>query len=376
MTFNHRPSRETLVACAAGILALYVSIAVRSAGFSDFNQFHAAATLVGSGELYNWEKLQTLQTGFMNQPVPYGRLPVYAALFKVLTVLPRHAAQVAWYVVNGLAMAGFVMLWPFARRDHAAIAVCWSFPVAVALAYGQDTPLFLLLIAVGLRLLSTRHDFAAGLAFSLAANKPHLAIAVPVLLIAMRRWKAIAGGLAGGALLVGASFLIEGSGWPSSLLSLTRLPEFNQAPYKMPNLNGLVYALPLSHAIEAVLAAFVLYCVYRIARRSHPAQAGAAMLAAGLLASHHAYLHDAGLLLPLTLAFAEGKNRVLAVWALVLLAPPVYQLVLYRASSAPARATIVLSAVVMLALSAWKVSGDSTQPVGACAYVGGKADSN
>ena len=296
---------------------------------TDFDQFYCGSQLAGSGHLYDWDRLQELELHYGTHPVPFGRLPVYAILIKPLTALPYQYARVAWMAINLAAMIGFAMLWPVHRRQDLIMMLCWSCPAAILLSTGQDTGLFLFCITVGLRLLQSKRDFAAGLVFSLCAAKFHLALGIPVFLLARRRWGALAGGCAGGAVQLAISFAAEGRDWPARLLRLAAISDFSPSPAKMPNLCGLTHALPYGGPLEAVLALLTLAAVWIVARRSPIAIGATAAVTGGLLVSHHAYVYDGLLLLPAcALALRLLVPKALRYGALLLCVPFPYVLLM------------------------------------------------
>ena len=172
--------------------------------------------------------------------IPFGRLPFYALVFKPIAALPYAWGRLTWWLANALAMAGFVWLWPLKKWFWLAVAIFWSLPLAMLLHYGQDTALFLLFATGTLFLLLRRQDIAAGLVLAVCASKFHLALALPVFLAANRRWRAIAGAVAGVLAILAVSFATEGPGWPLRLVELSRLPGFDPAPWRMPNIAGLI----------------------------------------------------------------------------------------------------------------------------------------
>jgi len=336
---------------------------------ADFNQFSAAAKLAGSGQMFNWALLRDLQLANRPSAVPFGRLPVYAAAFKPLTLLPYSAGRIVWLALSVGALLGFVFLWPFSQRAHLLLLLCLSGPLMLIFSTGQDSAFFLLFAALGLRLMMAGHDFLAGLALALCAAKLHLAVPFPLFLIATRRWKALFGGVVGGAALFVASSVIEGWNWPVRLFELSKLGEFSPAPYKMANLHGLAYWLPWSGVVEAALALFVLLCVWRIARRYPLEIAIPVMLAAGLLVSYHSYVYDGVLLVP-CLAMVQQRPfpRIFKYWSILLCVPIVYQFLLTPRTSAFAHAAITgfsLALMVLLAFSAkaWRLEVERTEPM-------------
>jgi hypothetical protein len=319
-----------------GIAVMLAMAATNSASWNvDFTQFYTAGSLVGTGKLFDWPTIQALEFKHSSTAVPYIRLPFFALPFKPLSALPYDAARGLFLGLEIATLAGFLALWPFSRKRWAWVAACWCAPAAICLAFGQDSVLFLFFLALGLRLLLTpgnRLDFWAGVALSICSSKPHIAVLIPLVLIAHARWRALLGGLAGGAVIVAISFAVEGADWPARYLALARLPDFEHAINRMPNMRGLLAFFGGSFAVELLLAAATAVGIFLIGRRSSLACAFALALAAGLMIGHHAYIYDCVLLLPaVLLPFEESSPEWLRMWALFMLTPLPYMLILSEA---------------------------------------------
>ena len=287
----------------------------------DFNSLYVAGKLVGSGHLYDSARVEALQLQLGAKALPFMRLPILALAVKPLSALPYTTARILWLGAGLAALAGFVFLWPLSRPAWTAVAVCWSAPAAMCLALGQDSMWFLLFAALGLRLLLQGRDLCAGLALSLCINKPHLALLLPVLLVARGRWRALFGGLTGGIASLGLSFAAEGAGWPKRLAALWPA----ETPESMPNLRGLLTVFHAGLPVEIALALPVVVAVWFLSRRLPLPTAVALALAGGLLISHHAYFYDGVVLLPaLLFPFETPIPEWLRKWALVLLTPIPY----------------------------------------------------
>jgi hypothetical protein len=343
-----------LVGCGLAGLAVngLLALANSSTWDVDFNQYYSAGKLVGSGRLYDWDSIRSVEIEQKIKAVPFGRIPAFAIAFKPLSALPYPVARTLWLCCGIAALAGFVYLWPFSSRAWASVAICWSAPVAMCLALGQDSVVFLFFVALGIRLLLGGHDVWAGLAFSACIAKPHLALLVPVLLIARLKWRALLGGVAGCTAAMLLSFAVEGKDWPYRLGTLARTPEFDPAAGRMPNLRGLLSLLGGGLAVEVALGLAVAAAVWFLCRSKPLATAGALVPAGGLLLSHHAYFYDALLLLPaLLLAFQQPYPEWMRKWALVLLSPVPYLFLLTDAGLAGQIAitgyTLALMAVTM-----------------------------
>jgi len=323
-----RPAlRRSLLPVGCGLAGLALNCLLVLANLSmwdvDFNQYYSAGKLVGSGRLYDWDSIRSLELERNAKAVPFGRIPAFALAFKPLSALPYAVARALWLCAGIAALLGFVYLWPlFLSRAWACVAICWSAPVAICLVLGQDSMLFLFFVALGLRLLLGGHDFWAGVAFSACIAKPHLALLLPIFLIARLKWKALLGGMAGGTASMLLSFAAEGKDWPSRLLTLARMPEFDPAANRMPNLRGLLSFVGGSIAAEVALGLVLVAAVWFISRRQPFPTASALVLAGGLLLSHHAFVYDALLLLPaLLLPFQAPYPEWTRKWALFLLSP-------------------------------------------------------
>ncbi|WP_179188340.1 glycosyltransferase 87 family protein, partial [Kiloniella majae] len=75
------------------------------------------------------------------------------------------------------------------------IACCFLFyPTLGWFLHAQATPIILLLYTLCYKSLRTNNDFKAGIYLGLLAFKPQLAIALALILIFNRRWRALLGG--------------------------------------------------------------------------------------------------------------------------------------------------------------------------------------
>lgn len=295
----------------------------------DFNEFYSAGKLTGTGHLYDPGVLQPLELQHTSRAVPFGRIPFFAFAFQPLSALPYAVARVLWMGIGFAALAALIALWPLSRWERLAAALCWSVPTVMCLTFGQDSVLFLFFVALGLRLLLGGHDFWAGVALSICAAKPHLALLFPLLLAARGKWKALLGGAAGGAVILLVSFAAEGTDWPAKLLALSRTPEFTPAADRMPTLIGLLSMFGRSPALVVAGAAAIAAGCWLLGRKLPLPAAMALTLAGGLLVSPHAYGYDALLLLPaLMLPFEADYPLWMQTWAVLLMTPIPYLILL------------------------------------------------
>jgi hypothetical protein len=338
------------LACAAGLAVNLWLVAMNGKGFgADFNEFYCASRLAGTGHLYDWDALRQLEAEH-GPPIRMGRLPVVAFGWKPIGWMPYPTARGVWLAGSVVSILLFALAWPGLSRLGAAVALCWSAPTALLLLVGQDTPFWLLFASTGLLLLSRGRPRLAGVAFALCISKYHLAVAFPILLVAHKRWGALASAAATGAVLLGASFPIEGPGWPLRYWKALTDPHFSPAPARMANLRGIAWWLPWPGAVEAVLAIAVAYLLWTFFRRTpHLGLAGAGAAAGGLLLARHGYNYDFVLLIPLLVLTVQrpGIPAWLKGWAFLLLSPVATLLVV---SNKPFLAQIAIVGFVIAAL--------------------------
>lgn len=301
-----------ILCLVAGIVSLWGSF--RAVGNDDdFVGFYAAGKLAGSGHLFDVGQIARVEAAYQRRPhpLPFIRIPIYALLWKPLTWFPFQAARVLWMLLNLAAMIAATLLWPTRNQWAKAFVLC-SYPFLYNLILGQDTALYLLFAVVACRLLEKGRDGVAGLLIACCAIKFNLALLFPVALIARRRWTAV-GGAAAGLLALAALSSIEGIDWP--VREFQSIQSVNVGQNAMPNFRGLAFWFPHSRVIEIALGLGLTVLVWWIARRTaNLPNAIAAALAGGLLISHHAYLYDAVVLMPLLLLALEtsGLGRAMA----------------------------------------------------------------
>src|SRR5947207_4966402 len=109
--------RRNLLPVGCGLAGLVVNCLLALANSStwdvDFNQYYSAGKLVGSGHLYDWDSMRSLELERDIKPVPFGRIPAFAVGFKPLSALPYPVARALWLCASVAVLAGFVCLWPF-----------------------------------------------------------------------------------------------------------------------------------------------------------------------------------------------------------------------------------------------------------------------
>lgn len=287
---------------------------------TDFPIFYAGAKLLGAGDLYSPAALQRIERqeiGCTSPVAAFIRLPYFAALVGPLTLLPLGAAFAVWRIGLLAAEIGFVS--SFRRHWKWALLACvWSFPLAWDFDNGQDVSFLLLAIAAGTVLMARGRPFAAGLCWSLCAAKFHLLALLPLLLVARNR-RAAGGLAAGGAVLLGISFAVGGWDWPGRYLAALLHHHIDPVPLGLHNIRGLVQG---SVTGEVALGLTVVAAVWTVCRRAPFEIALSAVLAGGLLISHHLTASDWAILLPAGLTLGiQAPVRYIRIGAVLLITP-------------------------------------------------------
>jgi hypothetical protein len=329
------PKIAVAIICGLGIALTLGSIlwagrAQVSRGADDFLPLYAGARLIGSAGIYDPAAIarQEIRAAGVTAPsLLYTRLPCFALLLWPLGQLPYELAHAVWYVLRIIAVIAFVLLWPGHERNFSVMVCCWSLPLAIGLANGQDGPFLLLWLALAERLQSSDRPFSAGLILSLCLAKFHLFLLLPFLFVIHRRWGAIWGFASGGCLLAISCWLAAGWDWPVRYLHILSLSQINPGRWVMPNIHGLLPSGPVEWWATSAVALGTVLLMSRIGYH----MGLAAALTGSLLISYHAYPQDAVILIPpILIVFRHESKRALRLAALVLASPLPWILLLAR----------------------------------------------
>ncbi len=185
----------------SGALGLYDLAS--DAYWTDFLAFYTGGLLLNKdrpSDLYDGVAQKAEQTR-LGAPegdlLPYLYPPVYAWLMKPWAALPYPVAFALWRAVS---MACYTLvLWLTCKglhlrltRDILLVGTAYP-PVYFNLLIGQNAIWFLLVYALAFCLMTRKRDLLAGVVLGLGMMKPQLFWLVPLMLIAQRRWKPLAG---------------------------------------------------------------------------------------------------------------------------------------------------------------------------------------
>jgi len=326
---------------------------------NDFACTYTGALLAGSPGLYDVATVKRTQNPLGDSPqfMMYQRFPFYAALVSPLRLLPYLKAYWVWQAISFAATLIFLAFWPGQRRWFKAVACCWSLPLANCFVMGQDVTLVLAVLAVSLGLFFRGRHFVAGCLMALCSIKFHLFITLPLLILTRRLWRFGAGSVAGGAVLLAASFAVQGWRWPSEYLRMLRLPTSTPSYNLMPNLNGLLAGHPHNSGLMAVAACLVLAAAALVMWRGKLTVALAATLLSGLLLSYHAFIADAVLLIPVGLMLMRDKSsRAHRAVGAIVLSPLAFLGFRLEHVPFPPAAVVLLPLLVMAGVAVWRTS--------------------
>ena len=251
----------------------------------DFMSFYAASKLALAGHAAGaWSPVahQAAEDGIFGRSLGYWAFfypPAYLLLCWPLALLPYGPALLAW--LGGTTAAAIVLLRRWAKSVPWVVLL--AFPALwLNLGNGQNAALFTAVMAGGCLLLP-RRPILAGLVLGLLVMKPQLAIALPVLLAASGRWKALAAtGLSAAALSALAWLAVGSDGYLAFLhngaLATATLDQGLVTPDKMQSAFAALRLLgapsPVALCVQALVAVTVLGSAAWIVSRHKP-EAGA-----------------------------------------------------------------------------------------------------
>jgi hypothetical protein len=304
-----------LIAIAAGTYGLYVTLEAPSS--TDFISFFAAGRLADMGTpalAYDPAHHRAMEQAVFGDPrLPYAYFffypPTYLVICAIVALIPSYLAAFAlWVVATG---AVFVAALRAILKDWRLTIAFLSFPAAAATAgIGQNSLLTAGLIGAGTYLID-RKPIAAGLLWGALIYKPHLALMMPIALLAGRNWRAFAAMAVSAAAIAVVSLLWFGFGtWHAFLTEAqSAAASFTTGRVGFAGLVSLFAAARLAGVgaagadaiqLAAALAAAALTALVWARGGSLPVRA-LVLIAAGLIAPPVILFYD---LLPAAVAIA------------------------------------------------------------------------
>lgn len=304
----------------------------------DFAMFYGVSVAMRDGasaaSLYDISAFQAAIQPFAGAAKYVWMYPPTALLFMLPLAFVSYLAALALW--NGVGMAAYLTIaWSVLPELPVLIAAALAPAAFIGCLHGQNGLVVAAAMGAGALLLS-RRPFVAGVVFALATGlKPQVTLLVPVVVLATRRWRAVAGAVMGGVALVVATTLRFGTAvWTAFAASAAvsrRLVENPYFPYaKMASVFGAARLLggpvPLAWAVQGLATVGAAVVVLRVWRGAASDDVKAATLILGsLLATPYGYDYDlAGIAIALVIwgraARMTGwypweKSTVLVAWA-------------------------------------------------------------
>jgi hypothetical protein len=270
--------------CVAGAHGLIVPMDHKTS--TDFLSFHAAGALTAAGTPWlaydraAHEAAETAAVGFASAYNYFYYPPIFLLVCGLLARLPYLVAFVAFQAVSAVACFGALRL----IRKDLPLPVFLAFPgVWWAIGTGQNALLTAALFAAGTALLD-RRPWLAGLCLGALCYKPHVALLVPVALIAGGYWRAVLGAAASVIGLAALSLALFGvRTWEAFLRQATTAGDVYggrvfmggmTSPYGMLMTLGAGRTTAVAVQAVVILAAILLVAIVWRRRAPMPVRAG------------------------------------------------------------------------------------------------------
>jgi alpha-1,2-mannosyltransferase len=301
---------------------------------TDFVSFWTASQLALGGrpaEVYDIAAHQAAQTALFSRDIGYTAFfypPPFLLICLPLATLPYLWSLFLWLAITGFACYRVLRAWLGAQFGALPIL---AFPAMLSnLGHGQNAYLSTALFGAGALMLKTR-PIVAGLCLGALVYKPHLAIVIPVALVAARRWRTLLAAAASAAGFCLASLAVFGAdAWraflaasPKARIALEQNMVGNEKMQSVfAGVRLLHGGLTLAYGLQIIAAIGVCAALVHLQRRSFHANAeGPAMVAAALLASPFLLAYDLVLLaIPLCWIVREGLRAGFPPWEKIILA--------------------------------------------------------
>ena len=300
----------------------------------DFFNFYAAARLYitnGGGAVYDIAMQRQVELQITGQDparfivLPYFHPPYYTLLIAPLAYLDYRNAYYAMAAFNVVLVAVLVVILVRSSLSvHgrgwlvAAAMIAGFFPLFVTVLQGQSDLVVLVPLAGAYAAWARGRYGTAGALAALALAKPQLLLLIPVLFLARRAWRALAGFAAVLAGLGALSVLTFGFGAVVTYLTSVgawaitgRLPNTDQLVYTDPavySLRNVLEAVPGGGKVVAFVILVVLLGFVALSlswRPDKPRLDFALAIAASLVLSPHQNVHDLALLVIPGFALAD-----------------------------------------------------------------------
>lgn len=338
---------------------------IRAAWHDDFLCWYIGGKLAWSGDFHRMyepaSQWAVQQKVLPEEPIlsVFPRPPFFAALVAPLATLSYRSAFVAWLSIQ-IVLLGVCFFWAWRKfGDDAVVWGALSGPAFFGIACGQDTSLLLALALAGYVLAERGQDRWAGAVWACMLIKFNLVLALPLAMLAARRFRMLQGFSAAASILAVFSVLVlgpDGLRLYFQLLTSNDYAKLNPTPGLMINLQSLGAHLGMSGIAFLVPAAMVVLAAGWIALREAPLWRWlSAALVVSLLVVPHVYAYNGALLLlPTWLIIFQSRFRWSKIAAGVYTMPLLFLLRLFGEHGAVITPLCLLGLLAALAFESWQ----------------------
>ena len=304
-----RKATEMITLFAVAMCAAYVFMAAKATlegdqthHFGDFFALWTSAVITHAGDAavnFDVHGLHMRQIALGMSRYGYNPFPYPPTFLLGLDPLGRLPLHQAFYVFMVPSFAAYLLaMWAGRWREWWwALGACVAPATGITLISGQTGFLSGALMVAGLRLLPAR-PVLAGVMFGLLTYKPQLGVLVPVALVAMGGWRAIASTVATFAVLAVAAGYAYGfhlwSLWAHSLIEYAT--RFTPVVGYMPTIYANAILLgawrSVAWGLQLVVSIPVAFVVWRAWRQGPSPRAAALLVVGTYLATPHAFNYD------------------------------------------------------------------------------------
>jgi len=344
---------------------------IRAAWHDDFLCWYIGGKIAWTGNFHHMYD-PALQWSVQQKVLPeepilsvFPRPPFFAALVAPLTTVSYRSAFIVWLAIQ-IALLGICFFWAWRKfGDDALVWGALSGPAFFGIVCGQDTSLLLALILAGYVLAERGQDRLAGAIWGLMLIKFNLVLALPLAMLATRRWRMLQGFAATACGLGLFSLLVLGSDGLRlyfHMLSSSAFPKLNPTPTLMINLQSLGAHLGINGLAALAPATVAILAAGWLALRQAPLWRWLSVtLVVSLLIAPHVYAYNGALLLlPTWLVMFLSPFRWTKIAAVVYTMPLLFLLRLFGEHGAlitPLCLLGLLSALVMESLAGRTLKG-------------------
>ena len=306
----------------------------------DFLTHYTAGRMVLAGEaahFYDFPMQAAAQEAALGAPLdrpsPFLLPPAAALIFVPFAMFSYQVAATLWAAVTIALMAvSLRLVWPLSplrgqvSGAFATLALVGTYPVGMNLVTGNNAALWLAIYALGARYFLSGRAVAAGIVLGLGALKPQLFLAVPMVLLIQRRWRALGSATGVAVVLVAISLVMVGLDGARQYVDFLTSSAY-RSDIAIPNawrmlsvpafIAGLYPDVP--ELGTAVIVVGGLVALGWAVRRADPRLAFAAAVLVSVVVAPHLFLYDCMVLAVPILLLAGGPPWGAPSWALAML---------------------------------------------------------